>query len=560
MGSIDTSAADATSGGVNATTPGAVTVPFPTLQNLSVEWAFTGDANANARVDVRYRAAGTSNWSAGMSLRRVAAGSNGGGSGTSYSWALRHSGSILDLQPATTYDIELTLVDPDGGGKTVITQATTRAVPAAMAGGTVKPVTPSTLAGVLAAANLGDIIELGAGNYSGFSIERDGSAGKPLVLRRASGAAAGSVVVNGEIFLAYRQYVHIEGLTVNGRIRFNGSNNVAIVRNQVNASASVGNGDGIVTLLPAQNAYIADNTVVGVTPWADSSMGAHGSNTGQGIVVTGPGHVVMNNRVRGFRDTISLIEGEQALLQYSIDILNNELSESGDDAIQADFCHHNCRIMRNRITNAFVGMSAQPTLGGPNYFVRNAAYNIAYVGFKLYNGSDGDVVLHNTIVKNGDGFGAYPGATIRHLIARNNLFIGGAGGTWGGYSSNVGSPIYLYDLDTGTSSLDYNAYGSTNNTWTGRFGSTIRFATFAELKANTTEKNAVQVDMSTFATATNFPATATTQFSAQDLRPGSGAALDAGLVIANVNDGFGGAAPDLGAYERGQALPVYGPR
>jgi hypothetical protein len=43
------------------------------------------------------------------------------------------------------------------------------------------------------------------------------------------------------------------------------------------------------------------------------------------------------------------------------------------------------------------------------------------------------------------------------------------------------------------------------------------------------------------------------------LRPGS-AAIDRGVVIPNVNDGFTGSAPDLGALEAGQPLPVYGPR
>ena len=43
------------------------------------------------------------------------------------------------------------------------------------------------------------------------------------------------------------------------------------------------------------------------------------------------------------------------------------------------------------------------------------------------------------------------------------------------------------------------------------------------------------------------------------LRPGS-AAIDHGVPIPNVNDGFTGTAPDLGAFEAGQPLPVFGPR
>jgi hypothetical protein len=46
-----------------------------------------------------------------------------------------------------------------------------------------------------------------------------------------------------------------------------------------------------------------------------------------------------------------------------------------------------------------------------------------------------------------------------------------------------------------------------------------------------------------------------------DLRLQAGsAAIDAGAVLPNVNDGFRGKAPDLGAYELGGELPHYGPR
>jgi hypothetical protein len=38
------------------------------------------------------------------------------------------------------------------------------------------------------------------------------------------------------------------------------------------------------------------------------------------------------------------------------------------------------------------------------------------------------------------------------------------------------------------------------------------------------------------------------------------AAIDAGMVLPTINDGFAGKAPDLGAYEFGQTLPDYGPR
>ena len=39
-----------------------------------------------------------------------------------------------------------------------------------------------------------------------------------------------------------------------------------------------------------------------------------------------------------------------------------------------------------------------------------------------------------------------------------------------------------------------------------------------------------------------------------------GKAVDTGVLLPNVNDNFTGKAPDLGAYELGRPIPVYGPR
>src|SRR4051812_41166512 len=110
------------------TMPGASTTPSPTIRALSVEWAITGDANTNATVAVRYRTSGTDTWHEGFPLKRIPAGTTQG-----FSWANRFAGSLFDLDPATTYDIELALLDPDGGCEVRTLTATTRAVPAPMA-------------------------------------------------------------------------------------------------------------------------------------------------------------------------------------------------------------------------------------------------------------------------------------------------------------------------------------------------------------------------------------------------------------------------------------------
>ena len=43
------------------------------------------------------------------------------------------------------------------------------------------------------------------------------------------------------------------------------------------------------------------------------------------------------------------------------------------------------------------------------------------------------------------------------------------------------------------------------------------------------------------------------------LKPKS-VAIDSGMVLATINDGYKGRAPDLGAFELGAPLPDYGPR
>jgi hypothetical protein len=66
-----------------------------------------------------------------------------------------------------------------------------------------------------------------------------------------------------------------------------------------------------------------------------------------------------------------------------------------------------------------------------------------------------------------------------------------------------------------------------------------------------------------FASGLERPVSSTTRFPSAiadaRLRLDS-AAVDAGVPLANFNDGFGGAAPDLGCCEVDQAVPHYGPR
>ena len=534
----------------DSTVAGAVSFPHPTITNLSVVWAITGDDDLDATVAVRYRQQGDSNWSQGMNLRRVPAGANEG-----FTWTNKFSGSIFDVQPATTYQVELTLIDPDGGSTSHTGTVTTRGVPAPMPGAPVTNATPATLASILNSADPGDIIELGAGTYSPIDLNRDGAPGQPIVIRDSDGNAviSGPGGTGNAIDLTDRSHVILDGLTINnGRVKMNNTNTVAVVRCTLNASA-----DGIIALTRSENLYIADNHLTGQGQWIESHLGANGFNGGEGIEVVGPGHVIEHNYVKGFRDLISTREGIPGSDQWSIDILNNDLYVGTDDAIEADFTQGNVRVMRNRITNCFIGISSQPSLGGPSYFIRNSMYNVILHAFKLHRGSVGDVGLHNTVVKSGDAFSVYSGILHTRGYFRNNLFIGGPGGDFNGFDNGPGDVVQL-PYANATSSFDYDAYGSTAGFFGGDIGN-ASFNSLAQLQANTTEQHAIQVNLGVFNASIAYPSNPLAIASTPvDLRLAAGSAAEnAGLGIANVNVGTGA---DIGAFEIGIALPLWGPR
>ncbi|MFN8190081.1 MAG: hypothetical protein U0R78_06485 [Nocardioidaceae bacterium] len=515
--------------------PGTLTAPFPTQRGISLVWPLSGDANGNATAEVNYRVSGATDWTEGLPLRRALADSNEG-----FSWDDRLSGSLFDTAPDTTYDVQVRASDPDRGCVVQELTVHTPAIPRVPADGVVHRTGPGRLDATLAAAGPGDIVELKAGTYPGFYVDNDGTAAEPLVIR-----ADGRVVVRGEIGLFDRKYVQVRGLVVHGRIRANNSTGVAIVGNRISGDPE----GGVQAIEHSRGAYIARNTVTGPTIWRNRSVGADGDNTGEGIVVSGPGHVIERNTASGWRDCLSTMEDSEAINQQSIDFRANRLFQCADDAIEADFCFQNCRIMDNLITTSFVAMSSQPGLGGPTYFIRNRAYDILYAPYKLYRGSIGDVLLFNTTIKHGDAFNIYSGVPHKRQYARNNLFLGGPGGTYGGYSGDSGYFLSLaYDRG---GSYDYDGYGMSTKRFRGVFRDQ-HFTGLTGLRSATTEKHGIRIGYAIFTGGMAYPAKPFKHYAPPDfsLRPGS-AAAGAGVWL----PGLGlpeGVAPDLGAIQVGQ--------
>ncbi len=508
----------------NVISPHTPSSAYPTMENLAIEWGFDGDDNRNASVSVAYRVMGADSWSSGMPLRYVVAGSTSG-----KSWGNRLAGSIFDLTADSEYEVKLNLTDPDGYDDEQILTVRTRAE--------------------LSIPSGARIIDLPAGNHPEFEVE-NGTEASPVVYRNSAGGA-----VFGRINMYAAEWVILDGLTINNSsgvgVKMNGSKNCVVQNCTITAQYGiVAYSSGI------ENCVITDNTITGTTVWSEGAMGSSGNNIGEGIEFTGAGNIIRYNTVSGFRDCISTMEDSEARNQMCNDIHNNDIYGGADDGIEADFLMHNNRVYENRITNSFVGLSSQPGLGGPNYFVRNVMYNVVYAPYKFHRGSVGDVVMHNTVVKSGDGMTCRTDAPFDYAYFRNNLAVaGGPGGKWGGINCGEGRGARIYAVGPNCD-FGYDAVASVNGQGNGKIGS----QSFEEFEPTGIALGNIG-SLDVIFSDVYFPSAPGSNYRAQDLRPHSSApTIDKGEVIVGLNDGFSGSAPDIGAYEQGQELPHYGPR
>ncbi|MCC6390410.1 MAG: hypothetical protein IT167_07390 [Bryobacterales bacterium] len=292
------------------------------------------------------------------------------------------------------------------------------------------------------------------------------------------------------------------------------------------------------------------------------------------IKLYGPGHVIAHNAIAYFHDAIGIStygtpEPDPERQASSIDIYANDMHMSNDDFIEADGGVHNIRVFQNRGVNAFHGgYSSQPIFGGPVYFFRNLLYHVqSGVAFKLDARPAGLLMYHNTLI--GEQAVRSPNGNVHW---RNNLFLG---------RDTPDRGIMIWANATADYSSDYNGfrpnkgvdaqylwmapaepgqtlYKNTRDQWKS-------FRTLAELQAATgQEKHGRELDFDIFEKmAPPDPTKRHAVYHSMELNfrlKANSQAIDAGVALPTINDGFTGAAPDLGAIEYGQPEPHYGPR
>jgi len=551
----------------NEIRPGQLLVDPPTLENLGFRWLIEGDSNRNATVDVAYRREGDPQWQPALPLLRVHHEIVNQDYGP-YRVGNLFAGSVLFLKPATQYEVRFTMADPDGGAaaEPKIVRVATRGEPMASGEGRTIPANPRE--GLMAAYNMarpGDVILLSAGVYKGpFQLDKSGEPGKPIAFR---GAADGEAVLEADgaegkasiVSLGGAHHLLFENLTFRGArtaIYAGKPGSVGLTVKHCKIQDVV---FGINTLSEnSRDWYIADNEIVGINQtWYPRPDVTYMSPGHTGVNVYGQGHVVCHNRITRFSDALAIANFGPPVNDVekhcvAIDFYNNDLSWAQDDTIETDYGCHNVRVYRNRCYNAHTALSTQPFYGGPVYLIRNEAYSITALNFKLNNYPAGIVAYHNTVCSARQGF--TPPAIWQNGHFRNNLFMGGQG-----YAMETGSP-------TPYSTLDYNGYRRNSPDrflkWTAAGQSVGRYQSLEDLhRATGLEEHGMEVDYDIFAKAGAPPAGKTHAPADYDLRLRPGAkCVDAGVALPQVSEAFQGAAPDLGCYETNQPLPVYGPR
>ena len=576
----------------------------PTLHCLGAYWIIRGDENENARVQVAYRPAGEGEWKPALDMLRVMKGHTRQKNHTPEvdppkdAWLF--AGSVFNLHPGTRYELKLTLVDPDGQREERILQARTSVEPKKPGQARILHVTPGHgggtgtdadpyqgLAAADDAAEPGDLILLHKGIYNEtLNVATSGADDRPILW---CGAGDGEAVIDGRAKARYGirawqvRNVWFENLTIRGaRVGISANDSQRIVIRRCNIQTQLyginfnSNETG-----KTEGFFVTDNVIEGPSTWPR----AKGIEDARGIQATGRGHVIAYNRIRGFADGVDTYP---STVCAAIDIHNNDISECTDDGTEMDFSERNTRCFNNRFTNVFQGISFQPVFGGPAYAFCNTLYNVQVETFKLHhNGGatspmdwapSGAYLMHNTSVKQGMPLLLWTPATVYNCFSRNNLFVG----TEGKCAYENMAPMvhcdYDYDGFCGDPWDDFLKWNGKyyRSIWDVREDAPV-YRHIVRVQAASAPADAVEVAQSRPATSRQ----ATTQpawspFASGVLPPEDhrkqakwdidlrlkedSTAIDAGQVLPNVNDGYKGKAPDLGAFELDDELPQYGPR
>ena len=568
----------------NNISAGELIVEPATLHSLGFEWSVTGDDNRNAQVTIKYKKSADSAWKEAQPMLR-----NNGETVAYSDSSLRYvtpnlfAGSVLNLESATSYDVEFKMIDPDGGSTTKNINVSTKAELVEKANRTLHVYPPSysgskltpSFTDVQSAYNQvqpGETILIHPGTYQkDLVFNKQATAANPITIK---GADRETTILQGVgntlINMGGSSYHIIDNLTLTDAgtlIYGEGTPSAQFI--QIANNKMTNTGLAVRCLSTNCKGLTITNNIM--TGWYTPQNWMIRTRQGNAAVyLGGQAHDVSYNKISLFWDGPSIVTGKPDFsgpINVAIDFYNNELFFMNDDCMQLDYGVYNIRAFRNFCHNSFMGISAQPTYGGPIYIYQNIVYNVQRNGLKLNVEPSGLIIINNTLA-NTTGF-VSPLWSNGQVF--NNLFLGADTPL-----DDSGRAIFTGTYTPLITELDYNGYrrneiisaqAHSKYFWIANpndsNSSNISSSTLSDFVNRTGfEQHGVELDYGVFENVsipdrTNYTNTGQNQkFSLS----ASSAAINKGKFIANINDSYTGTAPDLGAYEFGQAPYTFGPR
>jgi hypothetical protein len=518
-----------------------------TFQSISLHWSPSTKKAASA--NVRYRQVGTNTWRQGLSMWFDSRKSE-------------YRGSIVHLSSGTSYDIELS---QPGTTINVTFQAQTWSenfpigktvyLPAGVSNNELKITESGSPNGyILYTAPPGSASTIDMNNNGSNCITISGS---HVIIRGLTlkGCRRNGIVINPKT-----RDIVIENNDISGWGEL--ATNTVYEGRGVDAQAGVYCYQSSATTADRTNRIIIQRNKIHHPRYTSNSWNRSSSPEThpygpQGITIykCGSNHVIRYNEIYGNEDH-SFKDGIGGGANFSnegfptadTDINGNLISNCKDNAIEAEGGNRNVRIWGNYIDKTYSVFGLVPTTIGPLYIWRN----IANISLKV-DGLSPDSDPHGVLFKVGSSNSTYPaigktyvfhntalqskvsgsqnplgvaygindsGRVLNNFETRNNIFQVYKSSAYSIMNSSLKS----------TNSFDYDLYNGYIRATSGQERNGIK----------SIPKYDSSIGSGPFALATSSPG------------------YDAGVVIPNFNDGYKGAAPDIGAQEAGAPAMKYG--
>jgi hypothetical protein len=562
---------------ISTTTVGVLSLAS-TYQSISVYANFLSDGNDNNSATLAYRRVGDTAWKSGMDLtpdRRKTVPGAGGPHPNPF--ANQWRGSLLMLQPDTSYEVRVTFADPDGvlGVNPVTATITTRdetppspgtTYHVATTGNDANPGTAaapwSTLQRAAASVLPGDTVVVEAGTYAPVTISASGTASGFIYFKAADGArpviettpGVGTLVSIAGSYIRFSGFEMVGGQW--GVQVVLGAHDVIVERNLIRGQKSSGT-EGVAILLGdsfsvqnlVANITVQDNVIRADTlPEPETNMILVKAASG--------GHVIRRNQIifsyqGGNVHGTDCIGGLPNFAPHGgffkdTDVNDNYCDGATDEGIEIDGGNANVRVWGNTIVGANLGFSITPVYYGPVYVFRNLVHDLRdhWVGSCVMikdgeSGSGAVYFYHNT-------FYSPSGTACRGVVKGAAAYGGGADQSNVHFRNNV---MHYWGrlYETSDKTVDYNlsfvepASGDRVAEWGG-----ASYGSFADFQAGTGQEAHGLYGRATFvnAAAGDYRLTAD--------NPG----VDRGVALRGFNDADSawpslGNGPDIGAFESG---------